>query len=105
MPASVEEHNTALFEAAAGGRDYGARPEYYIPYDSAAAQLALVRAQPLSDFLKKQPQQQEAAEKLAADKGVDLTQWLYVPVVGRQDWIALLNAKGHVDGFLRGDGF
>ncbi|MEG0923080.1 MAG: hypothetical protein RSD57_00945 [Comamonas sp.] len=62
MPASVEEHNTALFEAAAGGRDYGARPEYYIPYDSAAAQLALVRAQPLSAFLKKQPQQQEAAE-------------------------------------------
>jgi len=102
---NAEEHNTVLFEAATGGRDYGARPEFYIPYDNAAGLKSVLRAKPLSVFLQKQPTLQEAAEKLARDKGADMAQWLYLPVVARQDWVAVLNKQGQIQGFLPGDGF
>ena len=42
----------------------------------------------LRPYLQKQPAQESAAKALAAEKGADLTQWLYLPVVGRQDWVA-----------------
>lgn len=104
-PKNAEEHNKVLFDAAAGGRDYAARPEFYIPYDGAAALKSLLRAKPLSVFLQKQPQQQEAAQQLARDKGADMAQWLYLPVLARQDWVAVLDKQGQIQGFLRGDGF
>ncbi len=56
-------------------------------------------------FLQKQPDQQDAAQKLAAEKGADMAQWLYLPVVARQDWIAVLDKQGQIQGFLLGDGF
>jgi len=104
-PKNAEEHNKVLFEAATGGRDYGARPDFYIPYDDAAAVKSLSRAKPLALFLQKQPSQQEAAQKLAREKGADMAQWLYLPVVARQDWVAVLNQQGQIQGFLKGDGF
>lgn len=104
-PKSVEEHNKVLFEAATGGRDYGARPEFYIPYDAAAALKSVSRAKPLALFLKKQPNQQDAAQKLAREKNADVTQWLYLPVIARQDWVAVLDKQGQIQGFLKGDGF
>ena len=56
-------------------------------------------------FLQKQPNQQDAARQLALEKGVDLTEWFYLPVIARQDWVAVLNKQGQIQGFLRGDGF
>ena len=76
-----------------------------MPYDDSAAAKALSRARPLAIFLQKQPGQQEAAQKLAQDKGADMAQWLYLPVVARQDWVAVLNKQGQIQGFLKGDGF
>ena len=104
-PRNAEEHNKVLFEAATGGRDYGARPEFYIPYDGAAALKSVSRAKPLPVFLEKHPDQQDAARKLALEKGVDLKEWFYVPVIARQDWVAVLDKQGQIQGFLRGDGF
>ena len=37
--------------------------------------------------------------------GADMTQWLYLPVIARQDWVAVLDKHGQIQGFLRGDGF
>ena len=39
------------------------------------------------------------------EKGADMAQWLYLPVIARQDWVAVLNNQGQIQGFLRGDGF
>ena len=50
-PKDAEEHNKVLFDAATGGRDYGARPEFYIPYEGEAALKSLKRAKPLTVFL------------------------------------------------------
>lgn len=104
-PKNAGEHNKVLLEAAAGGRDYGARPEFFIPYEGEAALKSLKRAKPLAMFLQKHPDQQDAALKLAHEKGGDAAQWLYSPVVARQDWVAVLDQQGQIQGFLRGDGF
>ncbi len=104
-PKNAEEHNTVLLAAATGGRDYGARPEFYIPYEGETALKSLKHAKPLTMFLKKYPDQQVVARDLAREKGVDLAQLLYLPVIARQDWVAVLDKQGQIQGFLPGDGF
>lgn len=104
-PKDAQERQAVLFESVQGGRDYAERPEFYLPYEGEAALKSLKRARPLAIFLKKQPDQQDAASKLALEKGADLTEWLYLPVIARQDWVAVLDKQGQIQGFLRGDGF
>ncbi|UUZ78005.1 pilus assembly protein [Polaromonas sp. P1(28)-13] len=101
----AQERKTVMFESVQGGRDYAERPEFYLPYEGAAAMKSLQRAKPLAVFLQKQPDQQDAARKLALEKGADMAQWLYLPVVARQDWVAVLDQQGQIQGFLKGDGF
>ena len=104
-PKDAQERQAVLFESVQGGRDYAERPEFYLPYEGAAALKSLERAQPLAVFLQKQPDQQDAARKLALEKGADMAQWRYLPVIARQDWVAVLDQQGQIQGFLRGDGF
>ena len=104
-PKDAQERKAVMFESILGGRDYAERPEFYLPYEGAAALKSLQRAKPLAVFLQKQPDQQDAARKLALEKGADMAQWLYLPVVARQDWVAVLDRQGQIQGFLRGDGF
>ena len=104
-PNDSKESNKVLFESIQGGRDYAERPEFYIPYVGEAALKSLKRAKPLSIFLQKYPDQQAAARKLSSEKNADITQWQYLPVVARQDWVAILDKQGQIQGFLRGDGF
>lgn len=104
-PKNAEEKNTVLFESVQGGADYAERPDFYQPYDNTTALKALKRAKPLTVFLQKQPSQQDAAQALATEKGATLAQWLYLPVLGRQDWVAVLDQQGAIQGFLKGDGF
>ena len=34
-----------------------------------------------------------------------MAQLVYLPVVGRQDWVAVLDQQAQIQGFLKGDGF
>ena len=104
-PKDAQERKEVMFESVQGGRDYAERPEFYLPYEGEAALNSLKRAKPLRVFLQKQPDQQDAARKLALEKGVDLKEWFYLPVIARQDWVAVLDKQGQIQGFLRGDGF
>ena len=104
-PKDAGERQKVLTESVQGGRDYAERPEFYLPYEGKAALKSLQRAKPLPVFLQKQPDQQEAARKLALEKNVNLNEWFYLPVVARQDWVAILDKQGQIQGFLRGDGF
>ena len=104
-PKDAQERNKVLFESVQGGRDYAERPEFYLPYESEAALKSLKRAKPLATFLQKQPDQQDAARKLALEKGADIAEWFYLPVIARQDWVAVLDKQGQIQGFLPGDGF
>lgn len=104
-PKNNEERHKVLFESVQGGRDYAERPEFYLPYEGDAALKSLQRAKPLTAFLQKYPGQEVAALALAKEKMGSIAQWQYLPVVARQDWIAVLDDKGMVMGFLKGDGF
>ncbi len=104
-PIDSKERNKVLLESVQGGRDYAERPEFYLPYEGAAAMKSLQRAKPLVGFLQKKPDQQDAARKLALKKGADIAQWLYLPVIAREDWVAVLDKQGQIQGFLEGDGF
>lgn len=104
-PKDEQEREKVMFESLQGGRDYAERPEFYLPYEGEAAVKSLQRAKPLAVFLQKWPDQHDAARKLALDMGADMAQWLYLPVVGRQDWVAVLDKQGQIQGFLPGDGF
>ena len=101
----LQERNSVLFESVAGGRDYAERPEFYMAYGEQMAVKALNRAKPLSDFLRKYPIQQAQAQALAKAQGIELNDMTYLPVIARQDWIALLDSRGQIKGFLKGDGF
>ena len=94
-----------MFESIQGGRDYAERAEFYLPYERDAALKSLKHATPLTAFFEKHPNQQAVARALLTEKRLDETQMLYLPVVGRQDWVAVLDAKGQIQGFLKGDGF
>jgi hypothetical protein len=104
-PKDETERQTVLFESVQGGRDYAERPEFYLSYDGEYALKSLKRAKPVGVFLEKQPQQADNARKLALEKGADMAQWRYLPVVARQDWVAVLDGQGQIQGFLKGDGF
>lgn len=104
-PKDADESQKVLFESLQGGRDYAERPEFYLPYEGSFALKALKHAKPLEAFLKKHPSQEVTARTLAVQQGADATQWLYLPVMARQDWVAILDKQGRILGFLPGDGF
>lgn len=104
-PKNEDERKQVMFESAQGGRDYAERPDFYLPYVDESALKSLKRAKPLAVFLQKQPSQQAAAQKLATEKGADMAQLFYLPVMARQDWVAVLDKRGQIQGFLKGDGF
>lgn len=104
-PMSSEERNKVLFESIETGRDYAERPEFFILYDEVTALKSLNRAKPLEVFFQRYPEQKAIAQIIADKNSEHLGDWSYVPTVGRQDWIALLDKKGIIRGFLKGDGF
>ncbi|MPS94852.1 MAG: pilus assembly protein [Comamonas sp.] len=104
-PQNEEERQRVLFESLEGGRDYAERPDFYISYDSEAALKALGRAIPLQYFLEKKPDQRKEIERLISEKKADISHWKYIPIIGRNDWVAVVNGQGLVETFLPGDGF
>ena len=104
-PKDNAERNKVMFESVEGGRDFAERPEFYLSYEGADALKSLNKAKPLIVFLKRWPEQQINATRLAAEKKADISQWMYLPVIAREDWVAVLDKQGQIQGFLKGDGF
>jgi hypothetical protein len=104
-PKDVEEKNKVLFSAIQGGRDYAERPEFYIPYEGAAALKSLSNSKPIAPFLEKYPDQKQKAMEIAKERKANLADWVLLPVRGREDWVALLDNQGQIQGFLKGDAF
>jgi hypothetical protein len=100
-----DEHARVLFEALNGGRDLAQRPNFYIPYDAAYASQAMQRARPLSRFVERFPAARARVERELGSSGVAVADALFLPVVHRQEWIALLDRQGRILGFAPGDGF
>lgn len=104
-PASIQEKNKVLFESIQGGKDYAERPEFYVPYSDKIASEALSRAKPISYFLAKHPEMHDRVENYSIASSIDLGNIKYLPIVAKDDWIAILDSSGYVASFLKGDGF
>lgn len=102
--ASNAEREKVMFESVQGGRDYGERPNFYVSYAAQAVKI-YASAKPLDGFSKKFPDKQIDINKLQAEAGSDAKLLRYLPIIARQDWVAVLNSKGDVIGYLQGDGF
>lgn len=107
QPKDAKERQEVMFESIAGGRDYAQRPGFYLPYDDVAYRpTALARARPLSAFVARYPGTAYAAAQLLRPHGVAPDQALFLPVLHRQEWVAVLDpATARILGFLPGDGF
>lgn len=107
--ASKEEREKVLFESVQGGRDFGERPSFYAPYDAAKAAKAYAKAKPVETFTKKHPSKQADMDKLQAEAGEgagrEAKLLRYLPIIARQDWVAVLNPQGAIVGYVQGDGF
>jgi hypothetical protein len=103
--ASNDERKAVMFEAVQGGRDYGERPGFYVAYDAAQAAKTYAKAKPLENFVKKHPDKQAEIDKLQTQAGADAKLLRYLPIIARQDWVAVLDSQGNIVGYLQGDGF
>lgn len=103
--ASKEEREKVMFESVQGGRDYGERPSFYVAYDAAQTTKTYAKAKPLENFAQKYPSKQADIDKLQTQVGTDAKQLRYLPIIARQDWVAVLSPKGEIVGYLQGDGF
>ena len=104
-PSSVQEKNSVLFESLQGGRDYAERPEFYIRYDAGSAGRTLTRAKRMEYFLEKHPDSRGWVEDYSSKSNIAIKDMKYLPIVAREDWIAILDTNGYVAEFLKGDGF
>jgi hypothetical protein len=104
-PVNEKERQTVLFESLAGGRDYAERPEFYLPYQDSNAIKSLARARPVSVYLAKYPAQASEIQAISDRTGVPIEYLKYLPIVARESWIGILDSKGRLVGFAKGDGF
>lgn len=104
-PKDDAERQMVLFEAAAGGRDYSQRPEFYVPYDLAYQSKALARARPLADFVAHYPTTRNEAARILGKYEIAMEDAFFLPVQHKQEWVAMLDKSARILGFLYGDGF
>lgn len=98
-----DERNDALF-LGLEGVDIGMRPNFWQPYEQSRAEV-LKAARPISLLLKKYPERSESIRQRLANLGEQEQQTMFVPVLARGDWVALIRADGSVMDFENVDGF
>lgn len=104
-PRDAQERQDVMLESTFGGRDYSQRPNFYVPYDTAYQAKALARAKPLEAFIVNYPATEDDAKHLLSQHGLTVDKALFLPVLHKQEWVAVLDKSAHVLGFLPGDGF
>jgi hypothetical protein len=104
-PKNNEERQDVMFESMFGGRDYSQRPDFYVPYDTNYQTTALARAKPLKSFIAKYPDSAKTAKEILNTQNISISDALFLPVIHKQEWIAVMDKSAHILGFLPGDGF
>jgi hypothetical protein len=104
-PKDAQERQDVMLESTFGGRDYSQRPNFYVPYDTAYQVKALARAKPLKAFIAHYQTTAGDAKHLLSQHGLTVDDALFLPVLHKQEWVAVLDKSARVLGFLPGDGF
>ncbi len=105
-PKTEQERLEVMADAISGGADYSQRPEFYIPYDTAYQRKVLEKAKPLLEFIQQNPgASHSASEILEKQQNLSPAEALYLPVVFKKEWVAVLDKSARILGFIPGDGF
>ncbi len=98
------EERLKSFDLALKGYDLGQRPSLWQPYAESRAE-ALAQSRPLDELMSRYPERR--AELMARLEALTLNpqEARFLPMVARDDWVALLNAQGDIAGFAPFDGF
>lgn len=104
-PVSIEEKNRVLFDSVKGGRDYAERPEFYVTYDELVAKKSFAAGRNIADFIQKYPALAKWATEYSDRIKIPISEIRYLPIVAREDWIAILDQNGYIVEFLKGEGF
>jgi hypothetical protein len=104
-PRDAREKSLILFEAMQGGRDFAQRPDFYLPYDDAYAPVVLSRSKSLVALVEMFPALNLEIEGILKQAGVPMSTAWYVPVVHRQNWVAIVDARAKILGYVRADTF
>ncbi|BEU98532.1 pilus assembly protein [Acidovorax sp. DW039] len=104
-PLNPEERGKVLFESLMGRADYAQRIEFYIPYDDVYRKKVLERAKSVMTLLAVYPHLEVSIKKMAHQSNLAVSELLFLPVIHRQDWIAIMDSSARILGFLPGDGF
>ena len=102
-PESGAERNDALFQGVAGV-DVGQRPLFWQPYEQ-ARDRARSRARPLSSLLARYAEQARAIREGLREMKADERSGLFLPVMARSPWVAVMDGSGVVLGYLPYEGF
>jgi hypothetical protein len=98
-----DDRNDAIF-LGLEGIDIGMRPNFWQPYEQSRADV-LKAARPLAVLLKKYPERSEAIRQRLAAQGEKESHTLFVPVLARGDWVALIRDDASVIDFENVDGY
>ena len=104
-PRDSKERQEVMMESVLGGRDYAQRPDFYVSYDAAYAHKALARARPLQAFVMRYPNTADTVIEILHPRNVKMSEARFLPVLHKQDWIAVLDSSANILGFVPGDGF
>ena len=94
-----------MFQSIEGGRDYSQRPDFYIAYDEQYKEKALARSKPVVNFVEKNPASNKKIQKILNSNRIAMENARFLPIIHKQDWIAILNPAAAIIGFVPGDGF
>jgi hypothetical protein len=98
------EERLASLDLALKGYDLGQRPSYWRPYAESRPAI-LSEAKPVTDLVARYPARRAELEHTLRELKLQPQQARYLPVVARDDWVAILDAAGDVAGFAPFDGF
>lgn len=104
-PRDAAEREAVMLDAVFGGRDYSQRPEFYVPYDDAYRRKILARAKPLEAFTERFPESIKDAHDVVRRHAVAASEAFFLPVMHKQEWVAVMDGQARILGFLPGDGF
>lgn len=86
------------------GFDVGQRPTFWQPYAESRA-AALDQARPVSELIERYPDRKSELLSLLRELQLEVSEARFLPVLARNDGVAIMNSRGDVAGFARFDGF
>lgn len=104
-PITSKERQDVMLESTFGGRDYSQRPEFYIPYELGYLPKVMARAKPLEAFITLYPGTSREVAELLRKHDLAISNAVFLPVLHKQEWIAVLDPSAKIIGFIPGDGF